>query len=720
MKSNEDLETCQQDESLSAEHINSSRQPSMADPLIGQVFAAKYKILELIGTGGWGNVYRGTHLHLGTDIAIKVLHKHLAEETVSLKRLEQEAKLLSQLNNPFIVRILDYAPPPVPYIVMEYFEGTPLNKRLKNNGPLDAGAAIELFMQMCEGLSAAHALGLVHRDLKPSNILLKLEPDGILKSKIVDFGIAKLISEINEQERITSTGEVLGSPAYMSPEQWSGRSEHLSDIYALGCIMYEVMSGKPAFKAHSSVDYLNLHISSDPPPIHRIAPQSKIPADLEDVLRKCLQKKPEDRYESCAAINQDLMQIKAGKRIKISLPGELRRTKKLAASLLVFLIAASTGLFWLERKPIVTYACLVLNSQADRDATANSTESAIQKYRQSLLLAEFLGKQDKSKLHAMRMLSKLLKKLNSLPEAEFLDTQINEIIGVPGTELQRALSNVRYERDVNANLSMAEAHARQALTEATKSYGYHSLAVSDALNELAIILRRQMLYKDSVEMHKDSLRIAEDLLEPDDLIIAKRLNELGFTLIFADQVSEAKSLLERSVNISARQNDIIDNTLSLANLGNAYLQVNDYKSALDSLYKALKLCPKEETSELSRIWTRLGYVYLAKHDNLKAIDCLNKGLELRKKAGVFNEPDSEHQLSNLGVAYSNLKDYAKAEKYFEQALKMRIDSDPRHPRLPKLFSFLMDVKLHLGKNDEAEKLKLRYYDLFGKKWHKGE
>jgi serine/threonine-protein kinase len=219
------------------------------DPFIGYEFDDKYRVISLLGSGAWGSVYRGVHLALGSDIAIKIMHKHLSKDEANLKRLTQEAQLLNGISNSHVVKLMDFGVKPVPFIVMEYFDGITLAEHLRSNGALAVETALQLFSQLCEGLSSAHRAGFIHRDLKPSNIMLK-QNDGRLDSRILDLGIAKLLDLSEEKQALTATGEILGSPPYMSPEQWTGICDQRSDLYSLGCIMYEALTGKLAFEAH--------------------------------------------------------------------------------------------------------------------------------------------------------------------------------------------------------------------------------------------------------------------------------------------------------------------------------------------------------------------------------------------------------------------------------------------------------------------------------------
>jgi serine/threonine protein kinase len=304
-------------------NISSNERSFVEDPYIDFELDGKYRILELIGSGGWGNVYIGRHMQLGTALAIKVVHKHHMQNEQSIKRFELESKLLSRLESPYTVKIIDHGFSPAPYIVMEYFDGKPLNKWLRDNGAMNSQIAIEFFMQLCDGLAAAQAIKIVHRDLKPANILLKIS-SGNIQAKILDFGLAKFIDSSAGGDKLTSTGDVLGSPPYMSPEQWKGQADHRSDIYSLGCIMYEVLAGKPAYTADYGLDYLNKHLNEKPKKLSEVNPSEKVPAALEAIVNKCLQKMPANRYQTAAACKADLRKLKTGRTPLIILNEEMK------------------------------------------------------------------------------------------------------------------------------------------------------------------------------------------------------------------------------------------------------------------------------------------------------------------------------------------------------------------------------------------------------------
>ena len=261
------------------------------DRLSGKVLAQKYVILEPLGQGGMGSVYRAKHRILGKIVAIKTLHLGLSSNNAAQKRFFSEAKHAASLEHPHNVKVFDFGceDDGLAFIVMELVRGEPLS-RLKF--PLETNRALTIIGQMCGALAEAHKLDLVHRDLKPDNVMIS-EVDGKVFARVVDYGIAKLASS---DTGVTQTGAVVGTPEYISPEQADGRKvDARSDIYSLGCMLYELVTGQPPFSAETPMALALAHLTKQPPSPRKLA---KIPADLEKLILQCLEKKPNKRPRS--------------------------------------------------------------------------------------------------------------------------------------------------------------------------------------------------------------------------------------------------------------------------------------------------------------------------------------------------------------------------------------------------------------------------------------
>lgn len=319
---------------------DSTNRNILRDPFLGLILADRYELVELMDSGGFGRVYKAKQLTLNMDLAVKMLHHQHLKHAVSIKRFEQEAQLLSRVENPHVIRIVDFGLEPAPYLVMEYFAGTPLSDFIRDNGPMAPEMAVELFLQLCDALSAAESVHIVHRDLKPANILLKQDSDDLF-CKILDFGVGKFADSESWGEHLTATGEILGSPAYMAPEQWMGQCDSRSDIYSLGCIIYEVLSGKPVFSAQFGMEYMTKHVSETPKSISQES--GAIPPELEAIVFKCIQKSPENRYQSIKQCAADLKKLRTGSKLLISLPEQTGALKKRIMMVAAAIMIASSG-----------------------------------------------------------------------------------------------------------------------------------------------------------------------------------------------------------------------------------------------------------------------------------------------------------------------------------------------------------------------------------------
>lgn len=274
----------------------------------GSVFSEHYEIVDLIGTGGMGMIYKARHRGSGQLVALKVLHAHLLSDPRSAKRFEQEANSAKCLSHRNLISVHEYGFSKFkqPFLVMDYLEGQGLDTVIQQTGPLDLQSFINIFTQICDGLTHAHEMGVIHRDLKPSNVMLFKTESGVDTIKIIDFGIAKM-ARAESGERLTATGDVLGSPGYMSPEQCGGTQlDPRSDIYSIGCMMYEAIAGVLPFEHPNAIKTILMQISDTPPPINSVRPDLQVPEELERIILKSLEKDPDLRYQSADELSGEL------------------------------------------------------------------------------------------------------------------------------------------------------------------------------------------------------------------------------------------------------------------------------------------------------------------------------------------------------------------------------------------------------------------------------
>ncbi|QQR58504.1 MAG: protein kinase [Candidatus Melainabacteria bacterium] len=280
------------------------------DKLLGQILNERYKVVEEIGRGGMSIVYKGVHELMDRLVAIKVLLPQLVSDQTSIKRFQVEAQAASCLSHPNVITIYDYGvvDDEQPFLVMDFLEGESLSDIIKRDDHVEMKRTIPIFMQAAEALEHAHQKGVIHRDLKSSNIMLinfEGKDDFV---KVVDFGIAKLMPSSGKQaQHLTATGEIFGSPIYMSPEQCTGSTlDARSDIYSMGAMMYEALTGQPPIMGRSVVETMEMHLTTPPPPLKETRPDLEINESLERVVMKALSKKPEARFQKMQELRDAL------------------------------------------------------------------------------------------------------------------------------------------------------------------------------------------------------------------------------------------------------------------------------------------------------------------------------------------------------------------------------------------------------------------------------
>jgi serine/threonine protein kinase len=279
----------------------------MQDPLIGSTLAGNYQIQSLLGTGGMGVVYKARHGLMDRIVAIKMLQAQLVSDSLSVARFHQESKAASRINHPNVITIHDFgiSAQGLPYIVMDYLNGEPLSDAIRESGQISVDRTLKIAMQTCDALAQAHKQGVVHRDLKPGNIVLTTFNEDKDYVKVVDFGVAKLMNQ--DGQRLTQAGEVCGSPVYMSPEQCMGQElDARSDIYSMGIVLYETLTGKLPILGKTMVDTMSKHCSEMPPSFKVSRPDLYIPERLEAIVFKALAKDPADRQQSMDELKSDL------------------------------------------------------------------------------------------------------------------------------------------------------------------------------------------------------------------------------------------------------------------------------------------------------------------------------------------------------------------------------------------------------------------------------
>jgi protein kinase-like protein len=274
------------------------------DPLVGTVLADRYLIEALVGEGGMGIVYRARHVRMSRRFAIKVLFGDFALNPKMQARFAREAEAASRLSHPNLISVLDFGDTPdgLLYLAMDFAEGPSLHQLILREAPLDGQRILRIMEQLCQGLAHAHDKGLVHRDFKPENVIVTRDDDGGEVARIVDFGIAMLLDPLEAPSRLTTDGLVLGTPAYMAPEQSTNSEvDHRADLFSLGLILYEMLSGVMPFEGPAIV-VARLNLASDPPPIIERVPGLSVDPLLEALAFRLMSKDPEARPQTAREV----------------------------------------------------------------------------------------------------------------------------------------------------------------------------------------------------------------------------------------------------------------------------------------------------------------------------------------------------------------------------------------------------------------------------------
>jgi serine/threonine-protein kinase len=346
------------------ESLETKSSGSQTDFAVGELIGGRYRVMSCLGRGGMGVVYKVEQVFLGEQLALKTLLSHHISDT-SIRRFQLEGKATFGLDHPNLISVSDLGilDDGTPFLVMEFIKGQTLADRLRATGRLQYKEAAKIFARVCFGLAYAHDKGIVHRDIKPSNLMLtgqSLDAEDCVK--VMDFGIAKFMrNDVHEAQALTKTGEVIGSPLYMSPEQCGISSvavDYRSDIYSLGCVFFECLTGAPPFIGETSLSTLTKHLSETPPTLKEASLGIDFPPALEAMVAKMLAKSPDERYQDLGNVALELssliqddttsaMNAEAIPKPKKKAAGPLTISKKTLSALFAapFLASAITGAF---------------------------------------------------------------------------------------------------------------------------------------------------------------------------------------------------------------------------------------------------------------------------------------------------------------------------------------------------------------------------------------
>ncbi len=630
-------------------------------------------MISQLGSGGWSTVYKARHLALGQTVALKVLHQHLSFDSTLLKRFEQEAQTASALAHPNIVSIIDYGASPQPYIVMEYVEGRPLSEEIEKLKRLPAQQTIEIGLDICAALAAAHGQNIIHRDIKPSNVVLTEVAGKQIGVKVLDFGLSKLIdSEAEGCSGITRTGEALGSPPYMSPEQWSGkRVDARSDVYALGCLLYETLTGIQPFSGQSAVECMQKHLTEMPEGIVSLRPELPEAEALDRIVFKTLSKEPSQRYQTVKELSEDLDQAKQGRKPRHASPRRhsllewLKWRKKLLLGVLVTSIVLCITLLavaYYKREELIANIWS-FNFKAGQQALAEKDLKAAEfRFMTAIRVLDLLGTKDKRLYWTLKQLLPILTTEKKWHEQSETDKRVTELEW--GSQRCHQLLDSAAEAYKKGRYESTYSLASEAISEAKKT-SPENLAIAFGLNDLGVALLRLSRYSEAEKACAESLRIRQEWLGKSDPEVADSSSDLAESYFHQGQYAKAKYMYLDVLRIQKR-------TLSA------------------------------DSTKLGSTYNNLGYVFYRLGDFTRSEKCYQNCIKIWEKSASFDDTPLCEVLCNLADLYMSQRKYDLSEAQLRKGLAL-VDKwyGPNHPFAAGLNAGFADLRFRQKNFDEA-------------------
>lgn len=554
------------DDELPQEH-------AQGDPLSGFILADKYEFLEQIGDGGSGLVYKARHIQLDKLVAIKIMFPHLTLNEVKVQRFKQEAQTISQLKHPNIVNVLDFGQGNrgEPYLVMEYLQGVTLADIIEGTGALPLERALPIFIQICEALIYAHNKGLIHRDLKPSNIMLVSEPQEAECVKLIDFGLVKQLIEKDDLIRLTQTGEVFGSPYYMSPEQVRAeRVDARTDVYAMGIIIYETLMGMPPFLGDDPHSVFRKQLTHDPGRITGVYSSPGMRDQLELIVLQAMAKEPERRYQNMAALKSDLTNLTAP------------RESMARASTLWNLVAMRCNNFWNNSSKSMLVLLLavailigIVTSLFYTFVIAQGTSLNPDKYI-TWEVEKKVVQMDPTEMRDQDLMIQVL--INNFYKEKNRD--LGRYADALNRQAKLFLETGRYAK--------AESAFKELIPVRQQLDGRRSISVIDAVNSLAACYYNQGRYDDAGSLYRDNLAAAQSIFGRNNLELALPLSNQADIYSRQKKYKEAQPLFLRALDIWKEQalENSSDSLLTQSHLADNYYYQGQLTKA-GNLYRSL-------------------------------------------------------------------------------------------------------------------------------------
>jgi serine/threonine protein kinase/Tfp pilus assembly protein PilF len=728
-----------------------------------------YKLLDKLGEGGMGEVWLAEQQEpVKRKVALKVIKQGMDTKQV-VARFEAERQALAMMDHPAIAKVYDAGATPrgLPYFVMEHVKGVPITEhcdrqRLTNQQRLD------LFIQACEGVQHAHQKAIIHRDLKPANVLVSVQ-DGKATPKIIDFGVAKATAQsLTDKTMHTQLGVMIGTPAYMSPEQAEMTGQDIdtrTDVYALGVILYELMVGALPFDMkdfqQAGIEAMVRKIREDEPPkpstrlstLGEHSTQSakkrktELPAlkreltgDLDWITLKALDKDRSRRYDSPKDLAEDIERYMTDQPVLARPPSAAYRAKKFVRRNTVGVVAAAAGVLVLIAFT-VTMAIQANRIAAERDR-ANleaATAQQVSDFMEGMFEVSDPGEARGNTVTAREVLDKGAEKIEqelveqplvqarlmltmgsvyqelglydqSLPLLERAVALREEELGPKHADLADAVHALANLYNRMGQLAEAEPRYHRAIAIREETLGPDHPSVARGLNNLAVLYRRLERYSEAEALYQRALSIMEKTQGPDHADVAAGLNNLAIIYDAMGRYDEVEPLLQRSLTIrkKALGADHPSVGLSLASLANLYETQGKYAEAESHYRRALALWEKSlgtDHPQVAITQNYLGSLYTTMGRHDEAEPLLRDSVPVLEKALGPEHPSVASSLSSLAAHYAELGRYAEAEPINERALSLREEAlGPDHPDVGRSLNALANVYRDQNRLAEAEPL----------------
>ena len=681
----------------------------------GMVFAGRYQIIDELGKGGMGRVYRVLDKKLDEEITLKLIKLEIAIDKKTVERFSNELKIARKIGHKNVARMFDLnVEKGTHYITMEYVRGEDLKKLIRQMGQLSVGQAIPIAIQICEGLGEAHRLGVVHRDLKPQNVMV--DEDG--NARIMDFGIARSV----ETKGITGAGVMIGTPEYMSPEQVEGKDvDQRSDIYSLGVILYEMVTGQVPFEGDTPFTIGVKHKSEKPKDPKDL--NTQIPDDLNQVILKCLEKERENRYQSAGELQNELTNIQKGipttERItpakrpltskEITITVGLRKLF-VPASIILALVVIAVVVWQLLPQKEAFQAPIIENSVAVISFENLTGDEKYDYYRRSIpnLLITNLENAGFSYVVSWERMRDLLKQIG-MGDVEIIDSEAG--FQVCRREGVQALvtGSINKAGDMFAiELRILDVETKRHIKTATsRGVGEQSI-IETQIDELSRDIARGIgIAQQKIE--ESRIQIAD---VSTDSIEAYNHYLKGVELLFKIYLDEAQESLEKAV--------AIDPSFATAYryLSLVYHQAENPKARDEALKKAKEF--SERATEKERLFIEATYAALVDNDVIRSLNIFNsivekypkekrayfwigiyyylrgisdKAIEAYKKA-LELDPDYGDALNMIAYAYAQREDYNEALAHFEKYASI-------YPQDANPLDSMAELYFQMGRLDES-------------------